>query len=102
MVAYETHVTVVLFGSAEHQWTAYCFEDCHSEDEELANIVRATPQDPTVNMDPLSNSTLDADSPFWDPRTYFMLVCVSRFTQMCHHWEALMLMVEKCLSQYVS
>lgn len=40
MVAYETHVSVVIFGSAERHWTAYCFEDSHSEDEELANSVR--------------------------------------------------------------
>jgi hypothetical protein len=101
MVAYETHVSVVLFGSAERQWTAYCFEDCHSEDEELANSVRQ-PQCPTVHMDPILNGTRDADVAVWDPRMYFILVCDVRFSQACHHWETVVILVEKCLNRYVS
>lgn len=89
----EAQVSLVICGSDEKRWVAYCFVDTGFDDEEEdgEDIHRA---------DRIADGNVDANRPIWNPREYFLLIVRIRMEQILKEWTDLVRYVETQFKEY--
>ncbi|KAF2193385.1 hypothetical protein K469DRAFT_734797, partial [Zopfia rhizophila CBS 207.26] len=97
----EAQISLVICGIANSRWVAYSFVDTEFDDEDLLS---ENSSDENFHEDPIagtcSNRIIDADSPLWDPREYFLVVVEFRMSQVLKEWRNLVRKVECYISDY--
>jgi hypothetical protein len=105
---YDTQVSLVIFGSSNYKWTAYIFFDTNTNDLhfEVGPSINDTAGEPTNdNLDEEDGDKddceligdwmasggkdyefIDANSPIWDPRIYFLRIVNIRMQQILQEW----------------
>jgi hypothetical protein len=97
---YEAHFSFVIYGSHEHRWAAYAFDDNDVDTEEVYDKI--FPCD-GMHQDPIaSNNDTDAELPIWDPREYFLKILAPRVAGIADSWETLLRLIERRIEEYVS
>jgi hypothetical protein len=87
---YEAHVAVVMHGTDERRWTVYCFEDS-AFDPDLDWIENNNFHVSEDHLDPIlsngvSSGLASVDTPWWNPREYFIQTLRNRITQAHNEW----------------
>ncbi|KAH0563237.1 hypothetical protein GP486_002192 [Trichoglossum hirsutum] len=77
---YEAQISFLVVGTDEWYWTAYCFVDAYFGSKESPDHYFST------GGDAPSGGRWDRQSPFWNPRDYFLRVLSQRVTQVTREW----------------
>jgi len=113
---YRAHISLVLSGSSDRRWVAYCFdddgfdgedddfeedEDDESEDDESEDILPHASQDDNCPFveDPLTQT--DANKPIWIAREYFVLAVQNQMARAVREWTYLVRWIERNINSYV-
>lgn len=87
-------------GSDNLRWVAYAFVDAVPGDDEVLEEMSCSYEG--VQDDPIaSDYELDANSPIWDPREYFLMIVAARMIRVLGEWEDLVRTVERSIKEYV-
>lgn len=97
---YELHFSFVIYGSHEHRWAAYAFDDTAADTEELYDKIFPCEG---VHQDPIaSDNDTDAEFPIKDPREYFLKILAPRVGGIADSWQTLLRAIERRIDEYVS
>lgn len=102
---YEAQSSLVICGSDETQWTAYAFSDHYFDTEDLLDEVfsyQGVQEDPIAWNTELDGIMVDANSPIWNPREYFLRILEIRIAHVRQEWTYLIRQVERYINQHVS
>jgi len=95
----EAHFSFVICGWHERRWTAYAFDDTEFDGEDLYERIYNYD---SFQRDPFApNTEIDADTPIWNPRQYFLAIVEARMAQAVVSWETLLRVVERRIRGYV-
>ncbi|KAJ9612908.1 hypothetical protein H2200_002849 [Cladophialophora chaetospira] len=99
---HEGHITCVIAGLDDEDWTAYLFIDTYfdGEDGENALAYQRNDTEHGMNEDPLTCGNHDADNPVCNPRRYFLDVLYYRLLQVKEEWQKVVEEVEVSFGQY--
>lgn len=87
---YECHISVLITGRDNWQWTAYSFADTDSDRQRYEY---------TDGFDP--NLELDASNPIWKPREYFLKALQINLKEVREEWEYLIFKLECSIEDHV-
>ena len=98
---HEAQISLAICGSDDSRWVAYAFVDT-----EFAGVSRDEYEDNfEINEDPIASDSrgreVEADSPIWDPREYFLRIVDIRMKQVLGEWTYLIRVVERSVKGYV-
>lgn len=103
-IMHSAHFSLVIHGQNNARWLAYSFENKHF-DERFEDDVQYdcySYDGPMIHEDPIvSDGTVDANLPIWDPREYFLRVFKARMSQIVRYWELLVWYIEPIIICYV-
>jgi hypothetical protein len=85
-VLYEAQISIVVAGSDEWRWIAYCFVDTYFDaDKEVRETVLSYHDDSQADLgmsvDPFTRGQTDLNKPISNPREYFLMVVRFRINQ---------------------
>jgi hypothetical protein len=89
---YEAQISLHICGTDDRRWIAYAFVDTFFLENDLEDDFR---------NDPIALYQLDARSPMWDPREYFLRIFDIRIAQVSNEWENVVRMVERAVKRSV-
>lgn len=92
---YDAQISVLVTGTSNQQWNAYCFIDTFFGSEQSAEEYCAQQQDGP------SGGARHENQPCWDPREYFLLVLSQRFRQTSREWGNFFTVLMDRLDAYV-
>jgi hypothetical protein len=90
---HEAQISCLVTGSDESRWVAHLWVDTsyfdpNDEDrEDVFEYETDAREDSGMHADPLTYGVDDANTPIWDPRTYFLTVFARRLPQVRREWE---------------
>ncbi|KAH3954660.1 hypothetical protein HBI81_077250 [Parastagonospora nodorum] len=88
----QAQISVVLCGTSETRYTAYCFEDNdHDEDREMGDYEFS---EDGFQADQITRGEVNANEPIWNPREYFLMTLLERFKQVVGEWARVVQVIE--------
>ena len=98
---FEAHFSFVICGWHERRWAAYAFDDTQFGGDDLYEKMSYNYD--SFQPDPFApNTEINADTPIWNPRQYFLAIVEARMAQAVVSWETLLRAVERRIHGYVS
>lgn len=97
----ETQISCVISGSDDWRWVSYAFVDTDFDGDEFGDTVMSS-EGLHWDRDPITAGNLDANTPIWKPREYFLRVFEIRIIQVRKEWDLLVRKVELGIDRYVS
>lgn len=100
---YEANISVVISGWDHCRWVSWTFSNTHSDptcrkdDDELREDYCATD-----GNGPNNGKVIEADSPTWDPREYWLRVVNIRMSLICEEWRWLIMNIARHIDAWVS
>jgi hypothetical protein len=94
---HRAHISFVIHGFDEWNWTAWAFEDTDHElpeSDDLAVDAEVGDDEAVLIEDPIACGLLDANDPIWRPREYFTKVLEIRIKKVREEWDALVHMLQ--------
>ncbi|KAL8822470.1 MAG: hypothetical protein Q9191_006796 [Dirinaria sp. TL-2023a] len=91
---YEAQVSLLVTGSDEWFWTAYCCAETYFGSEESAKYYHEK------RLDAPSGGEISSRLPVWNPREYFLSILSRRLKQVTKEWNNTVKAVEQCLKAY--
>lgn len=98
---YEAQISVAVTGIDDSVWVAYGFVDTYFGSEESVDRYDQWKGRRLGRPDPLAAGQIDANSPIWTPREYFIRVFEIRINQVRREWYFIIDVVENEVKQYV-
>jgi hypothetical protein len=88
----QAQISVVLCGTSETRYTVYCFEDNDlDEDREMGDDEFS---EVGFQADQVAKCEIDANSPIWNPREYFLVTLLERIKQVGREWARIVQVVD--------
>ncbi|KAH6138817.1 hypothetical protein HBI55_126120 [Parastagonospora nodorum] len=88
----QAQISVVLCGTSETRYTAYCFEDNdHDEDREMGDYEFS---EDGFQADQITRGEINANEPIWNPREYFLVTLLEKFKQVVGEWARVVQVIE--------
>jgi hypothetical protein len=102
---HEAMTSIVICGWDESRWTCYAFVDTEFSGEPVSDDEYEGSDE--LNEDPIASDRrspeIDADSPIWDPRKYFLRIVNLRMKkQILEEWRYIVGVVERSVNERVS
>lgn len=102
---HEAHMSCVVYGSDEWQWTAWAFEDTEHEPEDdndvdISATIAGDELCQDINEDPIIIGH-HANKPIWKPRQYFLKAFETRIKKVGEEWGNLDRKLEVDQREYV-
>lgn len=101
-IIHDAHISLVVCGSDHTRWVCYAFLDTrfkNIDDNEDEQDINETNEDPIASDS--DGDPINADTPIWDPREYFLRNVDFRMRQVHREWNYLVRQFERRVEHYV-
>lgn len=98
----QAHISVVICGRSNTQWTGYAFANTGLEDMEYQEQDEGEPVHDLFAADRPDDFFLEADLPFWDAREYWLQIVAIRCQLVLKDWRFLVHILEEDVASWVS
>jgi hypothetical protein len=99
---HQAHISVVVCGWSDTQWTGYAFSKTGLEDEEAQEYDEHEPKPDLFAADRDDDYVKDSEIPTWDARTYWLQIVGIRCQLILKEWMYLLHTVEERVLALVS
>jgi hypothetical protein len=99
---YQAHISVVICGWSNTQWTGYAFTKTGLQDEAAQEYDEGEPNPDLFAADRDDDYVKDADYPTWDARTYWLQIVAIRCQLILKEWTYLVHTIEERVHALVS
>jgi hypothetical protein len=98
----QAHISVVVCGWSDTQWTGYAFSKTGLEDEEAQEYDEDEPKPDLFAADRDDDYIIDSERPAWDARKYWLKIVGIRCQLILNDWIYLVHTVEERVNALVS
>jgi hypothetical protein len=98
----EAQLSVAVTGFDDSVWTAYCCVDTYfGTRDSVGRYHQMKGRKGRGRADPFARGLIDADTPIWAPREYFMKILEIRIKEARTEWRNITDMIEKIVKECV-